>query len=412
MPLQLRRGLESQRAGKTYAAGELVYITDTGALYVGNGSTAGGVAIANLPEPTIKDFTAAMFTGGSHTGITFAYNSTTKRVNATVDIELSNYEGTIKADAFKGTLVGDDSTILIDSIANKINLNGTIQDNVVPAVSGLNLGSTGVPFNNVYVDGNVRIGSAQISSTGAAIALPAGSTVGGVAIGTGTDTGYHTGDVKGSVFGDDSTILVDAVDGTLRTSDITLSGSNITTSAAQLNLGTTADPLTSLYINTEHNQSPVRIYGSVATFAGSFQGPFTERFGYRGTLADPQVIQNSDFISGDITSAYVGNQGIGGDGYAFVGVQGFGHEPGTPISNTSSFVRGFWYVALSDGTTVDFNNSLSFRPNGTLAAPILQAIPKSTTDINAITPEDGMIVFDTTLNQFKGYNGSAWVLLG
>jgi hypothetical protein len=228
----------------------------------------------------------------------------------------------------------------------------------------------------------------------------------------GNTTGFHTGDVKGSVFGDDSTILVDAVSGTLRTSSITLSGSDITTSAALLNLGTTASPLSSLYINTENSIVPVRLYGKIDTFAGSFQGPFTERFGYRGTSASPQIIQNSDFISGDITNAYVGNQGIGGDGYAFVGVTGFGHETGATISSTSNFVKGFWYVTLNDGTAVDFNNSLAFRPNGSLSAPILQAVPKTTIQVNAITPDDGMIVFDTDTNQFKGYNGSAWVVLG
>jgi hypothetical protein len=218
--------------------------------------------------------------------------------------------------------------------------------------------------------------------------------------------------VKGSVFGDDSTILVDAVSGTLRTSSITLSGSDITTSAALLNLGTNASPLTSLYFNTQHNRAPVRLYGQINTFTGAFQGPFTERFAYRGTLATPLTVQNADFFSGDITNAYVGNQGIGGDGYAFVGVTGFGHETGAPISNTSNFVKGFWYVTLNDGTAVDFNNSLSFRPNGSLSAPILQAVPKTTIQVNAITPEDGMIVFDTDTNQFKGYNGSAWVVLG
>ena len=215
MPLQLRRGLASQRASKTYASGELVYITDTGALYVGNGVTAGGVAIANLPEQDIKDFTAAMFTGGSHTGITFSYNSTTKLVSAAVDIEISNYAGTIRADAFKGTLVGEDSTILVDALAGKINLSGTVQGHIIPnATETYDLGSSSYKFRDLYLSGSsIKLGGATITASGSAVNLPAGSTVNGVVIGTGTGTG--DGVIAGmnynmKIVGDDSTLIVNA----------------------------------------------------------------------------------------------------------------------------------------------------------------------------------------------------------
>lgn len=45
MPLQFRRGTDAQRTAVTPAAGEPIWVTDTQALYVGDGSTAGGVAI-------------------------------------------------------------------------------------------------------------------------------------------------------------------------------------------------------------------------------------------------------------------------------------------------------------------------------------------------------------------------------
>lgn len=197
MPLQLRRGLESQRASKTYASGELVYITDTGALYVGNGVTAGGVAVANLPETTIKDFTAAMFTDGSHTGITFSYDSETRLVSAAVDIELSNYDGIIVANAFRGSLFADDgSTIggqqpLVDAIAGKINLNGTVQGHIIPNVNeAYDLGSASYRFKDLYLSGSsIKLGGATITASGATVDLPAGSTVNGVAIGSGGSGG-------------------------------------------------------------------------------------------------------------------------------------------------------------------------------------------------------------------------------
>jgi hypothetical protein len=503
MPLQIRRGTELQRTSMTQplAAGELLFVTSpTNRIYVGDGTTLGGIAVTGYTNEDAQDAVAPMFVGGTHSGINFVYNDASNIINAMVD--LSNYNGTIRASSFKGTLVADDSTALVDAVDGRIFLDGTVKGNIVPnADVAYDLGSATYRFRDLYLSGSsIKLGAATITATGTAVNLPAGSTIGGSAIGIpggdlnvnivaddstvivntttevvtaqggfvgdvkgsvfgddssvivnaidrivtaaggfvgnvtgntsgvhfgnvtgnvtgnvigdviGNSSGYHTGDVKGSVFGDDSTILVDAVSGTLRTSSIVLSGSNIT--ASQLNIGTVASPLTSLYINSQDTQIPVRLYGQIGTFAGSFQGPFTARLGYRGTLTVPQTIQDGDFISGDVSSAYVGNEGIGGTGYAFVGVQGFGHETGTPISSTSNFLKGFWYVSLSDGTTVDFDKSATFRPNGALGAPILAAYPKTTTEVNAITPEDGMIVFDTTTNQFKGYNGSAWVVLG
>ena len=45
MSLKLRRGTNAQRTGITPAEGELIYTTDTKKLYVGDGSTIGGIAV-------------------------------------------------------------------------------------------------------------------------------------------------------------------------------------------------------------------------------------------------------------------------------------------------------------------------------------------------------------------------------
>ena len=46
MPLQFRRGTDAQRTAVTPAAGEPLWVTDTTKLYVGDGTTAGGIEIA------------------------------------------------------------------------------------------------------------------------------------------------------------------------------------------------------------------------------------------------------------------------------------------------------------------------------------------------------------------------------
>ena len=45
MPLRLRRGTDSTRTSITPVQGEPIYTTDTKKLYIGDGSTAGGIEI-------------------------------------------------------------------------------------------------------------------------------------------------------------------------------------------------------------------------------------------------------------------------------------------------------------------------------------------------------------------------------
>ena len=116
MALRLRRGTESERLlldGSTPeraapAPGELIYTTDQKRLFVGDGVTVGGNGVSapvtsinakvgavtltsdDIPEGTKQFYTAdraldavgAMFQGGSHTNITFTYNSTLNTISA------------------------------------------------------------------------------------------------------------------------------------------------------------------------------------------------------------------------------------------------------------------------------------------------------------------------------------------
>jgi len=85
-----------------------------------------------------------------------------------------------------GSVFGQDSTVLVDAILSSINTTGTIRGHTTPHVDGVyDLGATDKQFRNAYVSGTVN----------------------------GNTAGVHTGDTKGSVFADDSTLLVDGVNG-------------------------------------------------------------------------------------------------------------------------------------------------------------------------------------------------------
>lgn len=69
MALQIRRGLATDRAAVTPAAGELLYTTDQHKLYVGDGSTAGGTlvtgsGISNVVEDTTPQLGGALDVNG------------------------------------------------------------------------------------------------------------------------------------------------------------------------------------------------------------------------------------------------------------------------------------------------------------------------------------------------------------
>ena len=51
--IQIRRGLEANRTSITPAPGELIYITDTDKVYVGDGATAGGIEVGAGGGPSI-----------------------------------------------------------------------------------------------------------------------------------------------------------------------------------------------------------------------------------------------------------------------------------------------------------------------------------------------------------------------
>jgi hypothetical protein len=266
MPLQLRRGSTADRLATTPLVGEIVYDTVTKAVYVGDGTTVGGLPVTAFSIADSRTATAKMFLGDSlsdnsqHSGITFSLVG--NRLNATVQQELSNYIGLIAADqGFKGNLWADDSGLIVNSETKQVYGNFIPEGHVIPdANETYDLGSATRRFRDLYLSGSsLYLGNARIVSTGTAIDFPTGSTIGGQPLGInegdqynivvsgniiGTDStvlvntanGTFNGDLYGSVFGFDSSILVDARDGVLRgtligslTGDVTGNSTTATT---------------------------------------------------------------------------------------------------------------------------------------------------------------------------------------
>jgi hypothetical protein len=147
MALRLRRGTDAQRALITPAEGELIYVTDTNEIYVGDGTTVGGVRITGEVVNEIgqlNDVDAAL----PQDGHILIYDSPTgdwvsgelplvdlADVNAVgiTDGQILAWDATAQAfipanNAFSnnfvgdvvGSVFGDDSGILVDSISATI----------------------------------------------------------------------------------------------------------------------------------------------------------------------------------------------------------------------------------------------------------------------------------------------------
>jgi len=150
----------------------------------------------------------------------------------------------------KGSVFGDDSTPLVDSVLSAINLNNTIRGDVIPVQdSQWDLGSSSQKFADAHLSGTVTAnafvgdGSGLTGITSSGVLQTAGNIgLGSVDLAVDTFTVLGTtgqinveasafalsfslapvisNDLKGSVFADDSTLLVDGVNGSIPASVI------------------------------------------------------------------------------------------------------------------------------------------------------------------------------------------------
>jgi hypothetical protein len=373
MPLQVRRGTDAERLAMTQplASGELLYVTNEQKLYVGDSATLGGIQITGYTDSDAKDSAAEIFTDGAHNGITFSYNTATNVMTANVN--LSNYAGTIRADAFKGSLFADDgSTIASQPLVDAIS--GTFNGNLVGNVTG-NL--TGNVTGNLT--GNVT-----------------GNLTGNV---TGNLTGNMSGDVKGSVFGEDSSVIVDATNSSINVSLITH------VSSGDVAIGNESNPTTSSV--TGETEYPFSIRSTT-------DGTTPPNFGFfisKGPLTAPTSLQPGDEVAGIIFRSY--------DGTVFKSTAAVANQITNDADMTDDAPKSDLILAAAAGGS-DFSTYL-FKGDGTLVLPgavQLAVYANDAARLAAIpTPVQGMMVFmqsgtvPTVTNKTVVYDGTAWVAL-
>jgi hypothetical protein len=379
------------------ANGELLWITDAKKLYIGDGTTASSLLppVTGFTAEDAQDQAAALFTTSpTHTNISFAYDDSVGKLTATVD--LANYNGVIKASSFNGSVVADDSTTLVDAVLGIItgDLVGNVEGNVVSASTG-----------------------ATVLNTSAATAVFTGNVTGNVTGDvTGNTTGYHLGDVKGSVFADNSSILVDSVDrifyGTIDTGD-TIINSNSITCSSTFSIGATAS-LLDLELNLNNN---LQVQHSIS---GAAAGKFISINLRRGTLSSPATVQAGDELGGVVVNAFSSSSTT-----ALAGTFGFIVDS-TAVIAGGSFIKSKAIISASTDTGSALGDALVLDSAGVITSNAFVASKYTQLAVYAndaartssiATPAKGMMVFMTAgtspavTNKAVVYDGTNWVAL-
>jgi len=152
------------------------------------------------------------------------------KVNANFTELFATHDGSIaqKAD-IQGSVFADDSTVLVDAVSSKINLDGTVKGNIIPDTNvAYDIGSSSLRFKDLYLSGNtIHLGTSSLS-------VDANGNF------------SFSGGLKSNnpIVGDDSTLLVDTANSTipftvLSDKPTTLSGYGITDGGGTTFTGTT-----------------------------------------------------------------------------------------------------------------------------------------------------------------------------
>ena len=253
----------------------------------------------------------------------------------------------------RGNIYGDDSTLLVDAINGKI---------VAPVET------TSVTATNIV--GNLA-GDVTGSVTGNVVGNTTGTHFGNV-------VGNVDGDINGSVFGDDSTLLVDAV-----------------------------NSVVSARVDT--NEGVV-----------SRGGDHIKTFGIGGIDTSPRVEFIYNEAPADGTVVLATHRVLDRTQQKFVMQTRSGN---TFLSHHDSGTNG---ITMYDTYTVAGGLKLKIEPaNSDFTAPtealevlgnakatgFVQFGSLTTTQRNALTAANGMVIYNTSDNKFQGYENGAWVNL-
>ena len=415
MALQIRRGTNAERLTITPAEGELIYTTDTKQLYVGDGSTVGGTkadtGITSILEDTTPQLGGPLDLNSQNiTGVGNIQTSGNITTSGIITGSSANFTSISFGEAignFSGSVFADDSSLLVDGISGKINLSNT----PLTDLQGVDITSPNDGDVLQYNLGSGQweaapIGSASLSGNfkGSIFSDDSSLKIDGI---SGEVFGPFTGDLTGSVFADDSTILIDGV-ASLIVGDII----NTTTRSEFVEVSRTDDSGTVKL--TRESSSDI---SSDSVFYGQI---LFERDDSNGNTF-------SSWILGGRDGVFIANEPDGNIAEAnYTSITSTGLAIGTfapdptfrlDVRGNAQIVGNMKAAAFTGTYTADDSTIIvdgidkSANLSTVTASSFVQVGGITTAERDNLTAANGMIIYNTSLNKFQGYENGAWANL-
>lgn len=362
MALRLRRGTDAERQTILPLQGELIYVTDTKKLYVGDGATQGGVLVGPI-----------------------AFD----QLSGSLDLNGNNIVGTGNIN-INGTITATGNINLGDAAEDSITVAGLINSDLKPAIDDTySLGDVSKQWSSIWatqinVDTTLAVGSSITKLNGG----NPDST--GLLWDSENDTIFATtfeGNLFGNVYSlDNSTLLVDGANNSIFADNIVADSTNTASLRTNIVFGTnqTNTDGTELYVPTGQGLNIIGFNGSVGDFQPQAPGDVMSSFafsGLSGNAVGEYRLALGMFAQWDATADLNTNTPRANLLMAF----GDNSDEPTPLV----FINYTGNVTATSFTTGSYSGSGNYPTN----------------------PTAGTIVFDDSDNHFYGFNGTTWVQL-
>jgi len=283
MAFQFRRGTDAERQSITPKPGEPLYVTDTGKVYVGDGTTQGG----NLVSISVSDDDSPSLGGN-------------------LDLNGNDIVGTgnINIDGF---INATGNINLGDGAEDNVIVGGVIESNLVPGFDGVyDIGSVLASWRGGFFEGLTINGSAVAESIQITTIYGDDSTVLYESSSDTMSVSTIEGNLIGSVIGQDSTILIDNESNEISTGFLTISDSKLTTSNIEGIIAVeNLDPDGKIRFEFQSNSPSRHIKITGPTDGINTAGSNIRTF--RGDYTSQQSVQAGDTLAADIIEAYDGS---------------------------------------------------------------------------------------------------------
>jgi len=375
MSLRIRRGLSTDLP--TPVEGELLYTTDNGNLYVGFLDPETDSIVPKLtsgqliddPNPTLAaDLDLA---GNSIIGV-----------------------GNIQID---GTVFASGNINLGNDSADEINFTGQINTALIPSSDGAyDLGTQTVRWRTGYFEGLDIDSTLNVENISVTNILKADSELLYQSDTDSVRSSTFIGNLEGDVIGFDSTVLVSESEQTISNGSVSIVSDTILSDTNVVNLGSNELPLESIDL-TYTNKFTIN---GITT--DGFGGAFLTTAQQRSNGVEIVGLAAGDFLGGIDFFPYAD-----ADTQLTAGIFGMRQDSSIPPSPSDSAIASEFVVAAADNTAVSAK-VLTFNYEGILNTPVWQSNGLSQTEIDALTPVNGMVVYNTTDDKFQGYEGGVW----